>query len=75
MPITVEVTDALGTKQRGTASVTVATALRITTAKLPVGRAGRRFVATIETTGGADPVAFRLAGAKPARRLRLSVKP
>ena len=31
-----------------------------------VGHAGRRFAATIETTGGADPVAFRLAGAKPA---------
>ena len=66
VPITVEVTDALGTKQRGTASVTVATALRITTTKLPVGHAGRRFAATIETTGGADPIAFRLAGAKPA---------
>jgi hypothetical protein len=66
VPITVEVTDALGTKQRGTASVTVATALRITTTELPVAHAGRRFAATIETTGGADPVAFRLAGAKPA---------
>ncbi len=66
VPITVEVTDALGTKQRGTATVTVATALQIATTQLPVGHAGRRFTATIETTGGADPVAFRLAGAKPA---------
>ena len=43
VPITVEVTDALGTKQRGTATVTVATALQIATTQLPVGHAGRRF--------------------------------
>lgn len=66
VPITVEVTDALGTKQRGTATVTVATALGIATTALPVAHNGRRFAATLETTGGAAPVAFRLAGAKPA---------
>lgn len=66
LPIVVEVTDALGTKQRGTATVQVAEALRMGATRLPVAHDGRRFSATIATTGGAKPVAFRLAGSRPA---------
>lgn len=65
LPITVEVTDALGTKQRATAAVPVAEALRIVTSRLPVAHDGRHFSATIATTGGGAPIAFRLAGSKP----------
>jgi len=65
VPITVEVTDALGTTQRGTATVTVAEALKLGTTELPEARNGKRFSARIVSTGGAAPVAFRLAGTKP----------
>ena len=66
LPITVEVTDALGTKQRGTASVQVAGALGVATTRLPVAHDGRRFAATLVTKGGAAPIALRLAGSRPA---------
>jgi hypothetical protein len=65
LTVTVEVTDSLGAKLQASTVVTAATALAVSTQKLPVAHNGKRFRATVKTSGGAGPVAFRLAGAKP----------
>jgi len=45
--------------------VTTATRLGIATTTLPVARTGKRYQATVHTTGGAGPVRLRLAGPRP----------
>ena len=66
LTVAVQVTDALGTVSAGHATVDVATKLSIVSTHLPLAHAGKRFSATLKTSGGASPFALRLAGTRPA---------
>jgi hypothetical protein len=63
--LTLTVTDALGTTSTATTTVSVVDRPAILTAKLPVAHSGKRFTATLRTSGGAGPLKLRLAGAAP----------
>jgi hypothetical protein len=65
LTITVKITDALGTTQTASATVSTVTPLRIETAKLPLARNGKRFAGRLVTSGGAGPFTLRLVGLKP----------
>jgi hypothetical protein len=64
--LTVLATDALGTVSTGHATVNVATKLAIVSGNLPTAHVGKRFAATLKTSGGASPFGLRLAGTRPA---------
>jgi putative Ig domain-containing protein len=63
--VTVKVTDSVGASMTASTTVTAAGKLAIATTKLPVARSGKRFGVTLQTSGGADPLALRLAGPTP----------
>jgi hypothetical protein len=69
LPLTVTVTDSLGATATATALVTAATAPLVTTKKLPVAHIGKRFRASLATSGGAGPLKLRLVGAPAWLRL------
>ena len=65
LSLVVTATDALGASQSVTATVQVVGRLSIVTTSLRSARNGKRFAATLQTSGGGTPVALKLLGPLP----------
>ena len=65
LSLAVTATDALGVSRSATATVQVVGRLSIVTTSLRSARNGKRFAATLQTSGGGTPVALKLLGPLP----------
>ena len=70
-PVKLSVTEATGTSATVDLTLTVATRLRIATAKLPVAGAGTAYQGRLTARGGVGPVRWRVVHGKLPRGVRL----